>query len=763
MSNQFVPHESDLKVPSKSHSNRKTVFWWIFSIVGVGILSLLGIFLFAFVILPKVVSRKAIQDALETSLANSLTPSTGPKDSLLGAPASVINPYFGDLQNRDLAYRWNPGESFAYDFSFTIDEKSPKAFRVNGDCKYTVGPETMISANLSGSGTAFAIGSNFLATSAHIVKYANRIDVTVGGKRYAAKIVDIDSINDLAILAIDGQLEALPIGSAKSLEQSDTVIVVGYPKGEKKESAIKVSAGIVTHVDEMNRSRAITIDGSIDPGNRGGPVLNQKGQLVGIASATVPGDRGETVGFACLADRLRDLMTKNSITAIPSPSDSLLESKEIAKRVSPSLGFVDVSGWADQQCNEITYLAKYSGSMVSPSMTINGVTVEGTNGKLTVSRLGEIKSAVNAQQLPFLFQSIPELIFQRFDLVSKEEWSLHQIYELNVQQPRSGIGRIFNPLSQTQVTGRPSEPGIPAEMETRMERMDMEPSVARFKKIRKFRTLNDKNGPALEVNGEGIWEFDTKIGLPIHLEENLVVVSNNNGKRNETPIVLKISKVDVKTVQERQRIAKESADKQKADQTAEETQPNPELIDTLIADLQSEKPAVSRPALTRLSKIAIVESKRETVLSAARKIISSKERFPKNSAWVIYSHWSTVNCVPEIRRIIEKSAEHRKPALDVLIRFKLVEDAPLFIKHFGELSHEAQKALVGLGPEVETLILEQIPFTKDAFARYSLITVLEEIGTEISVKRLKELKTGAEMGTQIRMDFTIKSIEQRLK
>ncbi|MDN5294266.1 MAG: hypothetical protein PWQ31_1571 [Eubacteriales bacterium] len=159
----------------------------------------------------------------------------------------------------------------------------------------------------TGSGSGFIIDkSGYIVTNEHVVSGASKIIVRLAdGRRVAAKLVGSDRQTDLAVLKIDASnLPEVSLGDSDSVKVGETVIAIGNPLGE--EFAGTVTQGIVS---ALNRTlpvgdrlyRVIQTDAAINPGNSGGPLVNTRGEVIGITSAKIrnlPGMNVEGMGFA---------------------------------------------------------------------------------------------------------------------------------------------------------------------------------------------------------------------------------------------------------------------------------------------------------------------------------------------------------------------------------------------------------------------------------------------------------------------------------
>src|SRR3954454_21421558 len=127
--------------------------------------------------------------------------------------------------------------------------------------------------------------SGLIITNRHVVKDAYEIDVTLSdGATFKGQLLGAGSGTDLAILKIDAgrPLPAIEIGNSDEVKVGEKVIAIGNPLG----LASSVSAGIVSGVHRSMKSlpqyEFIQTDASINHGNSGGPLINMKGQMIGI-------------------------------------------------------------------------------------------------------------------------------------------------------------------------------------------------------------------------------------------------------------------------------------------------------------------------------------------------------------------------------------------------------------------------------------------------------------------------------------------------
>jgi serine protease Do len=166
-----------------------------------------------------------------------------------------------------------------------------------------------------GIGSGFVIHRDgWVLTNAHVVEGAAKIEVDLGNgvPRLAAKVVGADAEADVALLKVASPtpLPVVPLGDSDHVAVAEWVLVIGNPFGLDH----SVTLGIVSHTGRADISPVgrpgtydfIQTDASINPGNSGGPVLNLKGEVIGIATAV--NATGQGIGFAIPINMAKEIL-----------------------------------------------------------------------------------------------------------------------------------------------------------------------------------------------------------------------------------------------------------------------------------------------------------------------------------------------------------------------------------------------------------------------------------------------------------------------
>ena len=167
-----------------------------------------------------------------------------------------------------------------------------------------------------GSGFVYDQNGNIL-TNNHVVEDANRIDATFSdGTIYRASVIGTDPYSDLAVIHIDSpkdKLVPLPLGDSSKLQVGDPVAAIGNPFGLSG----SMTTGIVSQLGRLlplSDTRGFSIpdviqtDAAINPGNSGGPLLNLRGEVIGVNSA-IRSATGEFsgIGFAIPSNMVKKI------------------------------------------------------------------------------------------------------------------------------------------------------------------------------------------------------------------------------------------------------------------------------------------------------------------------------------------------------------------------------------------------------------------------------------------------------------------------
>lgn len=209
-----------------------------------------------------------------------------------------------------------------------------------------------------GSGVIVDAQRGYILTNHHVIEGADEVSVTLAdGRTVKAAFVGSDADTDIALMKIDvaklggAPLTALPLADSDRLQVGDFVVAVGNPFGVGQ----TVTSGIVSAVGRANVpgigfQNFIQTDASINPGNSGGALVNLRGELVGINTASfnprgsMAGNIG--LGFAIPSDLASGVMRQLATIGEVRRGTLGIDTQDVTEQLAPSLGLDNASGAA---------------------------------------------------------------------------------------------------------------------------------------------------------------------------------------------------------------------------------------------------------------------------------------------------------------------------------------------------------------------------------------------------------------------------------
>ena len=202
------------------------------------------------------------------------------------------------------------------------------------------------------SGTGFFVSEEgHLITNHHVIDGCGDVKVHLRGQTFVSTKIADDIRNDLAILKISQKPGHVFPLSADSPFPLQDVIVAGFPFGERVSSSLKFTQGIVSSVSGIgNDYSQIQIDAALQPGNSGGPILDEFGNVVAVAVAKLSLEKiledfgvvPENTNFGVKASAVKNLMEGNQIS-FKSPNTEVLSKQNLSQ--AATAGTVFLSCW----------------------------------------------------------------------------------------------------------------------------------------------------------------------------------------------------------------------------------------------------------------------------------------------------------------------------------------------------------------------------------------------------------------------------------
>ncbi len=201
------------------------------------------------------------------------------------------------------------------------------------------------------AGTGFILNSNgYLLTNYHVVKGAKNIKVkTTNGEEINAVLIMKDASNDIAVLKIKGKLlnpiSNMIFGDSSKMKEGDKVFTIGYPLSNILGQQPRYTEGVINSLYGIQDDpRLFQISVPIQPGNSGGPLFNEQGEIIGIAVASldaknvleITGALPQNINFA-----IKSAYIKNLLSMMPDLGSALVMPTDLSLVKGESKSFIE--------------------------------------------------------------------------------------------------------------------------------------------------------------------------------------------------------------------------------------------------------------------------------------------------------------------------------------------------------------------------------------------------------------------------------------
>ncbi len=193
------------------------------------------------------------------------------------------------------------------------------------------------------SGSGFAVSADgYVVTNNHVIDGCNRIKIHLSGREVSANVVTFDPKNDVALLKAEFRPSAVLPLSKKGPKLLQDIYVAGYPFGRYVSTAVKVTKGIVSSLTGIgNNYSNMQIDAALQPGNSGGPIIDEVGNVIGVAVAKLDvvkilenyGTIPENTNFGVKIETIRS-MIDSTIVPAQEPEKIVISKPDLVKMIT---------------------------------------------------------------------------------------------------------------------------------------------------------------------------------------------------------------------------------------------------------------------------------------------------------------------------------------------------------------------------------------------------------------------------------------------
>ncbi len=206
----------------------------------------------------------------------------------------------------------------------------------------SISTEDLNTVVAASSGTGFFVSTNgHMVTNNHVIESCDTVKAHYKGRELDANILFVDRANDLAIIKANIKPNKVFAVSDEDVSLLEDIIVAGYPLGKNISASIKTFKGSVTALAGYGDNFSnFQIDASLSSGNSGGPIINQKGNVVGVAVEKLIEVGVEGFNFGVKSSTLKTFASSNQFK-FQDPSTEELSNKELGQLITEATIYLE--------------------------------------------------------------------------------------------------------------------------------------------------------------------------------------------------------------------------------------------------------------------------------------------------------------------------------------------------------------------------------------------------------------------------------------
>jgi S1-C subfamily serine protease/HEAT repeat protein len=705
-----------------------------------------------------------------------------------------------------LRYEWRKGDIRSYDIKLVAEfgdavqtttgtatlrvspwnEPVAAAIAVEEDAEANAGPDW--------TGTAFVVHPDgYLVTCAHVVNGAEELIVRLNGGAYKAIVVASDDEHDVALIRINARsLKTLPLADDRGVELGEAIRVLGYPYSDVLGASLKVSQGIVSGVIDEDGSREFQIDAALNHGNSGGPVLNERGEVIGVASSGLKDEHAEGVGFAAPIATVAALLTAERLAAVPIPTTSAngdaIAGPALIARASKSLALVEGHRQRSSEASPPIEFTAFAGSTVSTqsrgAFGVGAATRFGdvpghfrSFGTISIDAFGKTLDKSPDQQGSQGSLGLVQLVIEQLDPQGRRSWVNER--EVEIAHPSRTRGPWESMFPTGGITPGPSpfdghfggarfgppRPSFgPFGLEQPPEFAFLSASIRNAYRIAERRpdgkvvvertytleAVGERDKPDARVAGSGRFVFDAQLGCVESMDFKQTMTISQQNVDVSIPMQYSFKLATPKEFIQSQLSAAALRAKTQQFRRIQDSRPgavgSPEKqVDDLLAAIGDQITAGGHPLseLIALSNTPIVPSHQAKVCRVLLRLVSDGHSFEETTALQALTRWADASCVEPLIALLDGDDDFRRGQIaEILGKLGDPRAAQPLAKLMAEddFGFRYAHALESLGPAAEKAVLPLLRH-KDEDVRQTACGVLEKIGSRQSLAALNAMLT----------------------
>jgi hypothetical protein len=247
--------------------------------------------------------------------------------------------------------------------------------------------------------------------------------------------LDDDIEADLALLKIDAECATvLRLADSNTVPLAEEILVIGFPLSDLLGESLKISRGEISGRVAGDSSPRFQTDATLNPGNSGGPVVNHRGEAVGVASAFLTGARINNVGMVIPSNLVRKLLETHELKLKAGDTGvSAMDGPDLVRSVQDGVAFILVESLPEAAAASVEFTANYQ------QIGRQG-TREGSSGTLRVNSNGETFGVREDVSMPYFLGQLADFCLEYLPDDKRRNWERHRTVRRH-RQPQDELER----------------------------------------------------------------------------------------------------------------------------------------------------------------------------------------------------------------------------------------------------------------------------------------------------------------------------------
>lgn len=644
-----------------------------------------------------------------------------------------------------LAYRWEPDK--LYHWRFDIDVKSEQGLKKHSghsSFRAAVKSPRLQVQEQTGSGTGFVVDeSGLLVTCAHVVDNALEVKVRLDKTVFPAQVIATDPANDLALLKISAtNLKALTLAPPDSIELGEEVRSIGYPLKELLGNSVKITRGMLSGKVEMDGRNLFQIDAAINPGNSGGPIIDARGQVIGVASEKVYGRGISNIGFCVPVDILANFLQQH-VVRLNTDANSTEINQSLATGVVPSVGLIEVKLGASEHLELVDFSEFDLNS--DPGLRLPFLGRQTERGKLVADLDGTLQESMGAVEAPNLLGPLAALPLIPLPRPWQTQWGSTSVIELHLvvgETHQDPLRSLFPQPYYRQRFGLDPQYEIKKIPAVQSDQLKYVRTTGDVVSIEREVLILSEAQVKIEHRVNWLYDFDTKRAL--------VVKAEAEGKFSVDDEVVSTLEIDLSYQSDRQSRGNTSSPSVPIDATARAELAAKKASQEMPVELKQALDALSKPQtstaervvhLNLLAKMTSNSKYRQNAVEQISMQLKQKDDAVLLAALQALQQWDVAKCVEQVIPFLKQgSVEVRLAAVAYLGAMQDGATTPALCKALDqiELREAIYAAMRSIGPTGESGVIGMLVHPEES-VRVEGCAILAEIGSARCAPELRRL------------------------